>query len=71
MKELCLRQRVINPRADLAAKAAAPIAALTFQLPGPGAPVLPDKPQYSMLSLLTNCLCPISRMAGGSSETVK
>ena len=65
MKELCLRQRVINPRADLAAKAAAPIAALTFQLPDPGAPILPDEPEYSKEDVLSIHKLPMAHKPDG------
>lgn len=47
-RQLCLKQKAVNV-ADLAAKVEAlnPIAVLTFQLPDPGAPILPEKPEYS------------------------
>lgn len=47
-RQPCLKQKAVNV-ADSAAKVAAlnPIAVLTFQLPDPGVPILPEKPEYS------------------------
>lgn len=78
-RQLCLKQKAVN-RADLAARAATlnPID-LTFQLPDPGAPILPDKPDYSKedaisihtLPMTPSRPAPPSLRAGGSLETVK
>lgn len=47
-RQLCLKKKAVNV-ADLAAKVETlnPIAVLTFQLPDPGASILPEKPEYS------------------------